>query len=244
MLARPRRGDSSSTSSWSRSRAPGRTAAPTPSPPIGDWSSRSRCRRSSDHDRREFLLQALDDLRGLVHRQRGLRDVRDPARVGQLEVVDVAGRLHEDDVVGRALRWSPRPPRDLVPDQDDRVPLRRFRASTCTLVTSGQVASIVRSRRAAEFSCTLGATPWAENTTSTTPEPRTPPRRRSRRASRAAGRRACCGRSPCARTRAGREGRARARRSARRDRRRREYPRGAASSTRFGVCVATAANPR
>ena len=39
------------------------------------------------------------------------------------------------------------------------------RASTWTLVTSGQVASIVRRRRAAAFSCTAGATPWAEKTT-------------------------------------------------------------------------------
>ena len=33
-------------------------------------------------------------------------------------------------------------------------------------MTSGQVASIVRSSRAFAFSCTLGATPWAEKTTS------------------------------------------------------------------------------
>ncbi len=41
-----------------------------------------------------------------------------------------------------------------------------LRASTWTFVTSGQVASIVRSSRLAAFSWTLGATPWAENTTS------------------------------------------------------------------------------
>ena len=38
-------------------------------------------------------------------------------------------------------------------------------ASTWTLVTSGQVASIVCRLRAAAPACTLGATPWAENTT-------------------------------------------------------------------------------
>ena len=32
-------------------------------------------------------------------------------------------------------------------------------------MTSGQVASIVRSRRLAAFAWTLGATPWAEKTT-------------------------------------------------------------------------------
>ena len=41
-----------------------------------------------------------------------------------------------------------------------------LRASTWTLVTSGQVASIVRRPRVAAFACTLGATPWAEKTTS------------------------------------------------------------------------------
>jgi hypothetical protein len=38
-------------------------------------------------------------------------------------------------------------------------------ASLCTLVTSGQVASIVRRLRAAASSCTTGATPCAEKTT-------------------------------------------------------------------------------
>src|SRR5829696_677285 len=40
-----------------------------------------------------------------------------------------------------------------------------FLASTWTLVTSGQVASIVRSSRCSAFACTDGATPWAEKTT-------------------------------------------------------------------------------
>ena len=40
-----------------------------------------------------------------------------------------------------------------------------FLASTCTLVTSGQVASTERRLRASALACTLGATPWAENTT-------------------------------------------------------------------------------
>ena len=39
-----------------------------------------------------------------------------------------------------------------------------LRAWTCTFVTSGQVASIVRSCRACAFSCTEGATPCAEST--------------------------------------------------------------------------------
>ena len=38
-------------------------------------------------------------------------------------------------------------------------------ASWCTFVTSGQVASIVRSCRAAASSCTAGETPWALKTT-------------------------------------------------------------------------------
>ncbi|SHU68616.1 Uncharacterised protein [Mycobacteroides abscessus subsp. abscessus] len=38
-------------------------------------------------------------------------------------------------------------------------------ASWCTLVTSGQVASMVFRLRSAAFSWTVGATPWAEKTT-------------------------------------------------------------------------------
>ena len=41
---------------------------------------------------------------------------------------------------------------------------KRF-TSLCTLVTSGQVASIVLRFRAAACSCTAGDTPWAEKTT-------------------------------------------------------------------------------
>ena len=40
-----------------------------------------------------------------------------------------------------------------------------FRASRWTLVTSGQVASMVCRRRASALAWTLGATPCAENTT-------------------------------------------------------------------------------
>ena len=39
-----------------------------------------------------------------------------------------------------------------------------LRASTCTLVTRGQVASIVRRFRVSALAWTLGATPWALNT--------------------------------------------------------------------------------
>ena len=39
------------------------------------------------------------------------------------------------------------------------------RASECTLVTSGQVASMVLRLRCADCSWTRGATPWAEKTT-------------------------------------------------------------------------------
>ncbi len=35
----------------------------------------------------------------------------------------------------------------------------------CTFVTSGHVASMVCSERAAAAACTAGETPWAENTT-------------------------------------------------------------------------------
>ena len=40
-----------------------------------------------------------------------------------------------------------------------------FLASTCTLVTSGQVASMVARPRVPALACTLGATPCAEKTT-------------------------------------------------------------------------------
>ena len=43
--------------------------------------------------------------------------------------------------------------------------LAKRTASRCTLVTSGQVASMVRRLRALASSCTTGATPWAEKIT-------------------------------------------------------------------------------
>src|SRR5699024_5854998 len=44
-------------------------------------------------------------------------------------------------------------------------PLAKRTASLCTLVTNGQVASMVSSPRSAAWACTAGETPWAEKIT-------------------------------------------------------------------------------
>ena len=74
------------------------------------------------------------------------------------------------------------------------------RASAWTLATSGQVASITSSSRAAACSRTAGETPWAEKiTVAPVGHLVDARRRRPRRGARARRRRGRCGRSACAR---------------------------------------------
>ena len=72
-------------------------------------------------DPREAAAQHVDDLARLVDRERGLRDVREPPPVGQLDRLGVGDRLDEDDRVRRLAHRA----HDLlvarVADEDDRV---------------------------------------------------------------------------------------------------------------------------
>ena len=63
-------------------------------------------------------------------------------------------------IVPTTSSWPACPIRKIVKP----APAKRL-ASLCTLVTSGQVASIARNRRSAALRCTSGATPCAESTT-------------------------------------------------------------------------------
>ena len=189
----------------------------------------------------EPLAQLEDDRVGLVHRQRGLRDVGDPVRVVHLERVHVVLGLDQDDVLGRLAHRA----LDLlvagVADEDDRVALLRRTSSP----PRGPSSRAGRWRR----SCAARAAPrWRARSArrrarrrprSRPRAPRSPGRRRSRRASGAARRRACCARSPCARRPARRTGRARARPSGRpgpRPRSSRAARPGRASLGRPGTC--------
>ena len=118
-------------------------------------------------DRRELRAQRFDHLGGLVDRERRLGDEGDLVGIGDPQ----RRRLRRRFRSGRSTR-APRPS-SLRPPRGRRGRSSRScspaaakrRAETCTLVTSGQVASIVRRLREAAFSCTAGATPWAEKTT-------------------------------------------------------------------------------
>ena len=116
---------------------------------------------------REPLAQPVDRRQRLVDRQRRLRQPDHLLGVAHLHVGDVLGAVDQLDALrrlaGRALDL-------LVPavaDEQDVVVLAsaKRRASVCTLVTSGQVASIVRRLRRAASSCTAGETPCALKTT-------------------------------------------------------------------------------
>ena len=118
-------------------------------------------------DRREALAQPVDDRAGLVDRQRGLGDVGDLARVAHLERVDVLLVLDQHDVLGRL----PHRALDLLVARRGRrarscSPRRRTsspRRGPWSRAGRSRRSSAGRGRRA--LACTLGATPWAENTT-------------------------------------------------------------------------------
>ena len=111
----------------------------------------------------------------------------------------------------------------LVADQDDRVALLGELARLDVDLGDQRAGGVDRPQAAAARRCRgpPGRRRGRRRRPARPRAPRSPPRRRSRRARRAARRRACCGRSPCARRRAARAGRAPARPSARRGRRRR-----------------------
>src|SRR5262249_37574074 len=93
------------------------------------------------------------------------RDVRDALRVGHLQGAHVVDGLDEDDRLGRLAHRPDHLHVAGVADEDDGVASAAYRrASECTFVTSGQVASIVRSPIRAALACTDGATPCAEST--------------------------------------------------------------------------------
>ena len=183
---------------------------------------------------REPLAQLADDAHRLVDRQRRLRDERDPVRVLDLEPLDVVLGLDEHDVLRRLAGGALDLLVALVPDQHDRVAVRGELArldvdlgdQRAGRVDRVQAAALPRSR------ARTGRRRGRRTRRSRPRGPRSPPRRRSRRAARGSRPRACCGRSPCARRRAGRRGRAPSRPSARRGRR----PRSSRAAPRAGSC--------
>ncbi len=118
-------------------------------------------------DVRELLLEPLDDSRGLVEREGRLGDVRDVVGILELELVDLLGGFDEDDVV-RGLAGRPL---DLlvalVADEDDRVALLGELARLDVDLGDQRASGVDRAQlaRLRAFSCTLGATPCAEKTT-------------------------------------------------------------------------------
>ena len=62
--------------------------------------------RGRPDDLREPLPQSLDDLRAVVHRQGGLREIGHFGRVGHLNPIDVRGRLHQADRLRRLAHRS------------------------------------------------------------------------------------------------------------------------------------------
>ncbi len=184
-------------------------------------------------DRGEALAQPVDDRAGLVDRQRRLRDVGDPARVGDVEAVDILLGLDEHDAARAPRPSSPRPPRGRR-GRSARSCSRRPRTSW---PRRGPWSRAGRSRR----SCRACARGRRRARSGRRRGPRTRPwrpralrpriRRTPRRARAAARPRTCCGRSPCGRTPARRTARARARRSARHDRR----PRSSRAAPRAGA---------
>ena len=111
--------------------------------------------------------RAAIDLGGLIDREGGLCSEGDPLWIGHLKGRDLLNGLHQDDVCGASpvipstSSWPSWPiiTHRVSPRRQSVAPRRE------PWLTSGQVASIVRRSRAAAFSCTAGATPWAEKTT-------------------------------------------------------------------------------
>ena len=170
----------------------------------------------------EALAQAADDAVGLVDRERGLGEVGHAVRVLDLECVHVVLGLDQHEVLGRLAHRAlhllvarrGRSGRSCSPRRRTSWPPRapwsragRWRRSSCSRARLGVLRAPTGPRRG------------PRRRRSRRPAPRSPPRRRSRRARAAARPRACCARSPCARTREGRRARARARRSGRPGRR-------------------------
>jgi hypothetical protein len=117
-------------------------------------------------DRREAALERLDDARGVVDRKCGLRDVRESLGIGDDQPRDVGDRLDQVhaavELPGRALDLGcPRWPIITMSRPCSCI----FAISTCTFVTSGQVASNTVSPRALASARTALLTPCAENTT-------------------------------------------------------------------------------
>ena len=174
-------------------------------------------------DRREALAQPPDDAVGLVHRERGLREVGQPLGIVDLEVVHVLLGLDQDEVVGGLAHRALHLLVALVAHEHDRVALGRellglhvhLGHERAGGVDSPEAAGLgvgVHARAPRRGPRTRPSRPPARPS----PPPRTPRRGRA-----AAPPRACCARSPCARTRAGRRARAPARPPARRGPRRR-----------------------
>ena len=99
---------------------------------------------------------------GFVQAQRGLGQVGDAVGIGNFRVVRHLPAIHN---LGHQRSFAQRADDFIViavADQDQRIAFRaNFTASTWTLVTSGQVASITRSSRSLLASRTSGATPCA-----------------------------------------------------------------------------------
>ena len=152
----------------SRPRARGRTGQPAASPRPGGSGWRSRCRRSADRSAAGTARAAGRPSAASRRPTASSATARRPA--------PGRGRRRRRRRPGPRRAGSAPAPRRRCPRplRGPAWPISRMsrscaanrRASLCTLVTSGQVASIVRSARSAASSCTAGETPCAENTTS------------------------------------------------------------------------------
>ena len=171
--------------------------------------------------------------RGLVDRERRLRDVREPAsrraaRAPRPRPTSARARSR------RAPRPSSRRPPRARRARSGRSCSRRRRSAgpaTCTFVTSGQVASITLcpSARRVRVHRRRDAV-RREDDGRALRHVGLARRRRSRRAARGRARRGCCGRSACGR----RPARRRARAPARPSRRRARHPRSTRAARRAG----------
>ena len=186
------------------------SAARIARPPPGGSAWRSRCRRRRGRERAGSASRSASTTVAASRRRRAWSG--SGRRRGRGRDVCSAGRRRRDrsttlDRLGRLADACPRPPRGRRgrPGRSGSPSRANRRASAWTLATSGQVASITRSRALVRpRSWTAGATPWAASTTvravghlvELVDEERP-------RASRSA-RRGCCGRSGGARRPAGR----------------------------------------
>ena len=138
-----------------------------PSPPTGGSTSRSRCPLSSARGSREAPPDRVDDLGGVVDRQRRLRDVGDRSRRSAGRAPPRPRPTHEDRASGRLAHR----PDDLlvavVADQHDRVPVGGVAARLDVHLRDERAGRVdrVQASRAAAFARTDGATPCAEKTT-------------------------------------------------------------------------------